>query len=73
MPKQNNKEKPKSIRANIAKYSGLSFQMAAIVFGGVFGGLKLDQWLEFQFPLFTLVFTLISIVLAIYFAIKDFF
>jgi hypothetical protein len=57
---------------NYAKYTGLAFQMAAIIFIGVFGGLKLDAYLKWNFPIFTLVFSVLSVVVAVYSAIKDF-
>lgn len=57
---------------NYAKYSGLAFQMIAIILAGVFGGIKLDKYTGLKFPIFTVVLTIVSIVLAIYFAIKDF-
>jgi F0F1-type ATP synthase assembly protein I len=53
-----------------ARYSGLAFQMLFIILAGVWGGLKLDDWLHLK-PLFTIVLTIISVVMAIYFAIKD--
>ena len=53
-----------------ARYSGLAFQMLFIILAGVLGGLKLDEWLNLK-PLFTIVLTIISVVMAIYFAIKD--
>ena len=47
--------------------------MGAIIFLGMFGGIKLDQALGLKkFPVFTLVLSLASVFLAIYFAIKDF-
>ena len=46
-------------------------QMLAIILLGVFGGIKLDEWLDLGFPVFTLVFTLLSVILAIYYVIKD--
>jgi hypothetical protein len=46
--------------------------MIVIIVAGTFGGLKLDQWVNLNFPLFTLVLTLFSVSLAIYLAIKDF-
>ena len=73
LPQDNQKEKNKKKELNsFAKYSALSFQMAAIILLGVFGGLKLDEWLDLQFPIFTLILITIAIILAIYFAIKDF-
>jgi hypothetical protein len=46
--------------------------MIAIIVLGTFGGLKLDSWLELSFPVFTLVLSVLSVVLAVYYAIKDF-
>ncbi len=57
---------------NYAKYSSLSMQMAIIVLAGAFGGIKLDKWMNWKFPLFTLVLSIISVALAIYIAVKDF-
>jgi hypothetical protein len=45
--------------------------MAVIIFAGVFGGFKLDKLVNIKFPIFTVLFSLISVGLAIYFAIKD--
>lgn len=45
--------------------------MAAIIVGGVLGGIYLDKWVAFEFPLFTLVLTLLSVFLAMYYFIKD--
>jgi F0F1-type ATP synthase assembly protein I len=67
-PRQESKNQMKSY----AKYTGMAFQMAAVIFLGVFGGLKLDEYLNLNFPLFTIIFSFISIALAVYIAIKDF-
>lgn len=55
-----------------ARYSSLAFQMMAILLLFVFAGYKLDSWTGWHFPLFKLVFSLLGVVLAIYFAVKDF-
>ncbi len=55
-----------------ARYSSLAFQMMAILLLFVFAGYKLDSWTEWHFPLFKLLFSLLGVVLAIYFAVKDF-
>lgn len=57
---------------NYAKYSALAFQMAVIIGLGTFGGYKLDKLLGLDFKIFTIVLSLLSVVMAIYFAIKDF-
>jgi hypothetical protein len=49
----------------------MAVQMMAIILVGVFGGLKLDQLLQWEFPVFTVVLTILSVVLSIYYAIKD--
>ncbi|MEI6062637.1 MAG: AtpZ/AtpI family protein [Bacteroidota bacterium] len=54
-----------------ARYSSLAFQMFAIIGLGVFGGVKLDQWLKIGFPVFTVVLSLLSVAAAIYTAVKD--
>jgi len=47
--------------------------MIAIMFIGVFAGMKLDKkFVGIEFPAFTLVLTILSVILAIYYAIKDF-
>ena len=54
-----------------AAYSGMAFQMGAIIALGTFGGVKLDQWLELS-PVFTIICALISIALAMYVMIQKF-
>lgn len=63
---------PKKQLNSYAKYSIMGFQMGAIIFLGMFGGIKLDEWLGLKFPIFTIVLSLLSVFAAIYFAIKDF-
>jgi len=45
--------------------------MAIIILLGVWGGRKLDEAYPRSFPLFTLLLSIISVVLAIYLVIKD--
>jgi hypothetical protein len=49
----------------------MGLQMGAIITGGVLGGIQLDKWLQLKFPIFTLVLTLLSVFLAMYYFIKD--
>ena len=66
------KKSKSSTPDNYAKYTGIAFQMIAIILAGVFGGIKLDQVIErIEFPLFTLVFTFLAVCLSIYYTIKD--
>jgi cytoskeletal protein CcmA (bactofilin family) len=54
-----------------AKYSSIAIQMAVIITVGTVGGVKLDEFFEFEFPLLTLILSLFSVILAMYMAIKD--
>ncbi|WP_216663719.1 MULTISPECIES: AtpZ/AtpI family protein [unclassified Lentimicrobium] len=54
-----------------ARYSNMAFQMIAIILLGTFGGFKLDELLDWGFPVFTVVLSLLSVILAIYISVKD--
>lgn len=67
---QKPKIKPLKSLENFTRYSSLAFEMIVFIFAGVFGGIKLDKLLNTT-PLFTTVLSLIGVVLAVFFAIKD--
>lgn len=67
-----NKPNPRKNLNDYARYSSLAFQMMAIIGVGIFGGMKLDKYLALKRPVFTVLFSVISVILAIYYAIKDF-
>ncbi len=71
LSEQENQSSKKKQLNSYAKYSAIGFQMAAIIGLGCFAGVKLDK-LYNQSPLFTTLFSLLSVFLAIYYAIKDF-
>ncbi|WP_423129480.1 AtpZ/AtpI family protein [Gaoshiqia sp. Z1-71] len=54
------------------KYSNLAFEMIAIMALGTYAGHKIDHWANFSFPVFTLSLMLLSVIGAIYHAIKNF-
>ena len=54
------------------RYSGIAFEMLAIVGGFTFVGWKLDRWLENRLPIFTLILSLSGVCLGIYAAISGF-
>ena len=54
-----------------ARYSSIALQMLVIIAGGVFGGYKLDEYLNLKFPVFTVIFSFLSVGFAIYYVIKD--
>lgn len=62
------KKNPKKLN-NFYKYSSLAFEMFAIMLVSVFGGIKLDAWLNTQ-AVFTIILTILGVVWAIYYAIK---
>lgn len=45
--------------------------MIFIILVGVFGGIKLDQLVRWDFPVFTVVLTILSVLFAMYYAIRD--
>jgi MFS-type transporter involved in bile tolerance (Atg22 family) len=49
----------------------MAIQMLVIILLGVFGGVKLDQWLHTK-PILTVVLSIGSVALSIYFVTKDF-
>jgi hypothetical protein len=63
-------KEPKKLNS-FAKYSTMSFQMVIIIGIGVFGGIKIDDWLHMRFPLFTILLSLAAIALSLYYFIKD--
>jgi len=65
-------EKKKKQLSNYARYTGMGMQMLVIIAAGTFGGYKLDVWMDNKFPVFLVVLSLLSVVIAIYNAIKDF-
>lgn len=52
------------------KYSGMAFQMVAAIGLGMWGGVTLDGMVQFKFPIFTLVLSLLGLIAAMYFVIK---
>lgn len=69
----NNKDqdlKPKGQLSSYAKFSGIGFQMIAIIGLGVYAGIKLDENYPNKYNLFTLLCSLASIGIALYFVIN---
>jgi hypothetical protein len=46
--------------------------MAVIILAGTFGGIKLDQEVKIEFPLFTVILSFLSVIFAMYYFLKDF-
>jgi hypothetical protein len=63
----------KNLRNNtsLMRYASMGTQILVTILLFVFAGYKLDHWLELKFPAFTLSLSLLGVVAAIYFAVKD--
>jgi F0F1-type ATP synthase assembly protein I len=68
----NNLNKHRKQFDDFIRYSGLAFEMVAIMGIGVWVGAKIDQWLELSFPAFTLGLMILSVIGAVYHAIRKF-
>ncbi|MCC7231828.1 MAG: AtpZ/AtpI family protein [Bacteroidia bacterium] len=54
------------------RYATMGTQMLVIIALGVFAGYRLDRHFAWKVPVFTLILSLLSVGIAIYFSIKDF-
>lgn len=64
-------EKKKKSLASYTRYSSIAFEMLIIILIGVFGGLKLDEWLKLSVPVFTIIFSILAVILSIYTVTRD--
>lgn len=64
-------DQKKNYLNDYAKYSSIALQMLVIILLGVLGGVKLDEWLNLKFPVFTVILSLLSVIIAIYSVVKD--
>lgn len=53
------------------KYSNIAFRMIIIILAGVFAGIKLDEYFQLNTSVFTLIFSLVSVVMAMYVIIRE--
>ncbi len=67
---KNDQHKPKGQLRTIARFSGIGFQMLAIIALGTWGGSKLDGENP-DFPIYTLVLSLLSVLAALYLIIRE--
>jgi hypothetical protein len=68
----NKYQKPKKQFDHFIRYSSLAFEMIVIMGAGVWLGVKLDQWLNMSYPVFTLSLMILSVIGAIYHTIRKF-
>ena len=53
------------------RYSNLAFEMMGIIVLGTFLGFKIDDWLENDFRIFTLLLIVLSVVGSVFYAIRN--
>ncbi|PKA82897.1 putative F0F1-ATPase subunit (Ca2+/Mg2+ transporter) [Ulvibacter sp. MAR_2010_11] len=70
-PKESKKPRPSSRINNYARFTGIGFQMVAIIGIGAYGGVKLDERYPNEYSLWTIICSLAAIGIAMYFVIKQ--
>ncbi len=73
------KEKPnkKSLKDGLRssrefiKYTNIAFRMIIIILVGVYSGVKLDEYLKMESSIFTMIFSLLAVIVAMYVIIKE--
>lgn len=65
-----NKSRPKSQPNNYMRYSGLAFQILAVLGLATWGGWSFDRYLNLKFPLFTILLLTAAIIGIIYMLIR---
>jgi F0F1-type ATP synthase assembly protein I len=71
--KKKNLKSPENKGLNdFGRYSGMAFQMIAIILVTTWGGIELDKLTKFHTPVFTIILSLLGVFAAIYTAVKDF-
>ncbi|MEM7380382.1 MAG: AtpZ/AtpI family protein [Bacteroidota bacterium] len=63
--------KKKNPLNSYARFSGIAFQMIAIIGLGTYAGVKLDEAYPNQYSAYTVICSLASVGLAMYFVIKQ--
>lgn len=53
------------------KYSGMAFQLAAVLAVGVWAGTRIDQYFQTDRPYFTALLALLSLFAGLYISLKD--
>ncbi len=56
-----------------AKYSSLAIQMGVIIVAGTFGGKELDKYTGWKFPVFTLVLSILSVLVSVLYGMRELF
>ena len=65
------KKKPRKQLDKYARLTGIAFQMAATIFIGAYIGLKLDEKYPNKNNLYSAIFSLVFVLIALYSAVKQ--
>ncbi len=71
MRKERRKRSKKPRPNSYLKYSGIAFQMIAIILIGIWGGIQLDNYLQYEFPVFTLSCSVLAVIISLVQIIKQ--
>lgn len=63
-------KKKRSLR-NYTRFSGIAFQMMAIIGGGTYSGVYLDKKFPNKHGIYTIILSLASVLIALYFVIRQ--
>jgi ATP synthase protein I len=64
-------KKPKPNYNSYLRFSSLAIQMGVIIFAGSFSGNYLDKHYDFDKPVLTIILSLLSIAISLYFVYKE--
>ncbi len=70
-PEKPERRRSKNPVASYARYSALAMQAGVLIAGGAFGGLRIDRWLNFVFPVFTILLSLLAVAAAIWLLVRE--
>lgn len=70
-PNESNEPKRNNRFNQYARYSGIAFQMIAIVLIGTYGGMKLDEIVENDHSIFTIICSLLAVGMSMYYVIRQ--
>lgn len=71
MQKKSDNQAKKHLPINYSRYTGIAFQMIAVLLLGVFGGIKLDAYFETS-PILTVALTVFSVFAAMVMVVREF-
>ena len=70
--KRENNSEHRSGLSDYVRYTGMGFQMLAVIGLFTWAGIKLDEKWSLEKPLFTAIMAMIGVIIGIYSALKDF-